>query len=142
MIPTQALQPRNHIPFFKLLKANHTFRLLPRPHQAILLGGAPHHHSRAARVAAAALLRCAAADAADAHLDVAFAQLLAAADGVDGREGERADGAVVRFAERTEVVGAACGGDRVVVCLLRGPPRGEGGGGIVGWWGVVGETVG
>lgn len=104
MIPTQALQPRNNITLLKLLKTNNTFRLLLFlliiNNPTILLGRAPHHHSRAAAcVAAPAHRLLAARDAANTHLHVALAQLFAAADRVDGREGKCADWTVVCFTE-------------------------------------------
>lgn len=60
----------------------------------------------------------------DAALDVCLAGFLASR-GIDGREGERADGAVVCFFETRGVAG-----DGVVAA------GGEGGGGVLGWGGA------
>lgn len=160
MIPTQTLESRNGIAFFKLLKTDDALGFLLflvfRHHPAILLRRPPHHHPRATGIAASTTadrLTAAPGHAADAHLYMALAQLFAAADRVDGRERERADWTVVCFAqarrrtERRRELGTPRGArDRVVVCLLWRPAGGEGGRGVVGcvgrWSTVVEAGVG
>lgn len=148
MIPTQTLESRNDIAFLKLLKTDDALGfllfLVLRHHPAILLRRPPHHHPRATGIAASTTttadrLAAAPGNAADAHLYMALAQLFAAADGVDGRERERADWTVVCFAQarrrtkRRRELGTPRGArDRVVVCLLWRPAGREGGRGVVG----------